>query len=171
MRIEGCAWKFGENINTDLIYPKSHFRAEYAPGEMASHLMSGIDESFAGKVKPGDVIVGGQNFGCGSSREEAAASMREAQIGAVVAPSFGRLFTRNCINHGLPVIAVPGIDKKIDEGDRLAIDLTEGKLRNLTTGYEVDLPGMAPELVRLMQDGGIAAYTRRILEARKAGTT
>lgn len=168
MRIEGSAWTFGNNINTDLIYPKTHFRAEYAPGEMASHLMSGIDEGFAAKTRPGDVIVAGLNFGCGSSREEAAASMREAQIGAVVASSFGRLFTRNSINHGLPVIAIPGIERNIAEGDRLTIDLAEGKLRNLTTGFEADLPGMAPELVRLMQDGGIAAYTRRILEARKA---
>lgn len=171
MLIEGNAWKFGENINTDLIYPKTHFRAEYAPGEMASHLMSGIDENFAAKVKPGDVILGGQNFGCGSSREEAAASMREAQIGAVVAPSFGRLFTRNCINNGLPVIAVPGIDREITEGDRVMIDLTGSKLRNLTTGYEVDLPGMAPELLQLIQEGGIAAYTRRVLEARRTSAT
>lgn len=168
MRIEGKAWKFGQNVNTDLIYPKTHFRADYEPGEMASHLMSGIDESFAAKVNPGDVIVGGQNFGCGSSREEAAASMREAQIGAVVAPSFGRLFTRNCINHGLPVLAIPSIDEKIGEGDNVSIDLTDGKLRNLTTGFEVDLPRMAPELLRLIEDGGIGAYTRRILEAREA---
>lgn len=168
MRIEGRAWTFGQNINTDLIYPKAHFRADYEPGEMASHLMSGIDKSFAAKVEPGDVIVGGQNFGCGSSREEAAAAMREARVGAVVAPSFGRLFTRNCINHGLPVLAIAAIDEKIDEGDRIAIDLTEGKLRNLTTGFDVDLPRMAPELLRLIQDGGIGAYTRRILEARKS---
>ncbi len=168
MQIEGIAWTLGENINTDLIYPKTHFRAEYAPGEMASHLMSGIDESFAAKVNPGDVIVGGKNFGCGSSREEAAAAMREAGIGAVVAPSFGRLFTRNCINHGLPVIAIPGIDRQISEGDRVAVNLEEGKLRNLTTGLVVDIPPMAPEILRLLEDGGIANYTRRILEARRA---
>jgi len=168
MRIEGQAWTFGANVNTDLIFPKAHFRADYEPGEMASHLMSGIDESFAAKVNPGDVIVGGQNFGCGSSREEAAASMREAQVGAVVAPSFGRLFTRNCINHGLPVLAIPEIDERIGEGDRISITLTEGKLRNLTTGFEADLPLMAPELLRLIHDGGIGAYTRRILQARRS---
>lgn len=167
MQVEGTAWTFGENINTDLIYPKSHFRAEYEPGEMASHLMSGLDETFAAKVRPGDIIVGGKNFGCGSSREEAAASMREAGIGAVVAPGFGRLFTRNCINHGLPVIAIPEIDEKISEGDRVSVNLTDGKLRNLTTGYEADIPPMAPEILRLIEDGGIANYTRRFLEARK----
>lgn len=169
MQIEGTAWTFGENVNTDLIYPKTHFRAEYAPGEMASHLMSGIDETFASKVRPGDVIVGGKNFGCGSSREEAAAAMREAGIGAVVAPGFGRLFTRNCINHGLPVIAIPGIDRQISEGDRVAVNLEAGRLRNLTTGLEVDVPPMVPEILRLLEDGGIANYTRRILEARRTG--
>lgn len=169
MQFEGNAWTFGENINTDLIYPKTHFRAEYAPGEMASHLMSGIDESFAAKVKPGDIIVGGKNFGCGSSREEAAAAMREAGIGAVVAPGFGRLFMRNSINQGLAVIPIAGIDTRIAQGDRIWISLEEGQLRNLTTGYSVALPAMAPELLSLIQDGGIANYTRRILEARKAG--
>lgn len=170
MQVEGNVWKFGENINTDLIFPKTHFRAQYGPGEMASHLMSGLDESFAAKVRPGDIIVGGKNFGCGSSREEAAAAMREAGIGAVVAPGFGRLFTRNCINHGLPVVAVPGIDQHISEGDRVAVDLTKRCLRNLTTGYEVELPQMAPELLRLIEDGGIADYTRRLLAARKNQT-
>lgn len=170
MQIEGTAWTFGENINTDLIYPKTHFRAEYEPGEMASHLMSGIDESFAAKLTPGDVIVGGQNFGCGSSREEAAAAMREAQIGAVVAPSFGRLFTRNCINHGLPVLAVPDIDSHVSEGDRLVLDLVGQRLHNVTTGFETGLPAFAPELLRLIRDGGIAEYTRRFLEQRKANT-
>lgn len=167
MRVEGDAWTFGENVNTDLIYPKTHFRAEYKPGEMASHLMSGIDEDFAAKVRPGDIIVGGKNFGCGSSREEAAAAMREAGIGAVVAPGFGRLFTRNCINHGLPVVALPGIDRYISQGDRVAVDFTGRRLHNLTTGYEAELPAMAPELLRLIEDGGIANYTRRFLEARR----
>ena len=168
MRIEGKAWVFGDNVNTDLIFPKTYFRAEYVSGEMASHLMAGIDEGFAAKVEPGDVIVGGKNFACGSSREEAAASMQEAGIGAVVASGFGRLFTRNCINHGLPVITSPGIEAAVTEGDRLLIDLTEGVLRNLSTGYEAKLSPMAPELLQLMRDGGIAAYTRRILEERKA---
>ena len=94
MYIKGRAWTFGRNVNTDLIFPKIWFRPTYAPGEMASHLMVGIDEDFPKKVDRGDIIVGGQNFGCGSSREEAAAAMKEAGIAAVVAPSFGRLFTR-----------------------------------------------------------------------------
>ena len=167
MYIKGRAWIFGRNVNTDLIYPKMWFRPTYEPGEMASHLMTGIDEEFPKKVKRGDVIVGGQNFGCGSSREEAAAAMKEAGIGAVVAPSFGRIYTRNCINVGLPIVVSPGINEHVTQGDEIEIDLAEGYIRNLRSGYEARLPPMAPESLRLIQDGGIANYTRRILEERR----
>ena len=167
MHIKGRAWIFGRNINTDLIYPKMWFRPTYEPGEMASHLLVGIDEKFPKKVKRGDVIVGGQNFGCGSSREEAAAAMKEAGIGAVVAPSFGRIYTRNCINVGLPIVVSPGIDEQVTQGDEIEIDLAQGYIRNLRSGYEARLPPMAPESLRLIQDGGIANYTRRVLEERR----
>src|SRR5499427_7398548 len=167
MRIKGKAWTFGRNINTDLIFPKIWFRPTYAPGEMASHLMVGIDEDFPRKVGRGDIIVGGQNFGCGSSREEAAAAMKEAGIAAVVAPSFGRIFTRNCINVGLPIVVSLGIDEQISHGDEIEIDLSQGIIRNPRTGYEARLPPMAPESLRLIQDGGIANYTRRILDERR----
>ena len=92
MLIKGRTWVFGRHVNTDLIFPKMWFRPTYEPGEMASHLMVGLDEDFPRKVKRGDIIVGGLNFGCGSSREEAAAAMKEAGIAAVVAPSFGRIY-------------------------------------------------------------------------------
>lgn len=167
MRIKGKAWKFGQNVNTDLIFPKMWFRPTYEPGEMASHLMVGIDESFPSKIKRGDIIVGGSNFGCGSSREEAAASMKEAGIGAVVAPSFGRLFMRNCINAGLPVITSTGIDNQIAEGDEIEIDLGNGSIRNLRTGYKARLPPMASESLKLIEGGGIANYTRAVLEQRR----
>jgi len=168
MLIRGKAWVFGRNVNTDLIFPKIWFRPTYEPGEMASHLMVGIDEDFPAKVGRGDVIVGGQNFGCGSSREEAAAAMTEAGVAAVVAPSFGRLFTRNAINVGLPIVTSPGIDERIGPGDEIEIDLAGGTLRNLRTGYATRLPPMAPESLRLIQDGGIANYTRRVLAQRRA---
>jgi 3-isopropylmalate dehydratase small subunit len=168
MHIQGKAWTFGRNVNTDLIYPKTWFRPTYEPGEMASHLMVGIDEEFPNKVTRGDIIVGGLNFGCGSSREEAAAAMKEAGVGAVVAPSFGRLFTRNCINVGLPVIVSPGIDEQVKPGDVLEIDLAHGTLRNTRSGYEARLPPMATESLQLIADGGIANYTRRVLAQRRA---
>ena len=167
MHIKGRAWTFGRNVNTDLIYPKMWFRPTYEPGEMASHLMVGVDEEFPHKVKRGDVIVGGQNFGCGSSREEAAAAMKETGIGAVVAPSFGRLFLRNCINVGLPVVTSPGIDAQVTTGDEIEIDLANGTIRNLRSGYQARLPPMAQESLQLIMDGGIANYTRRVLEERR----
>jgi 3-isopropylmalate/(R)-2-methylmalate dehydratase small subunit len=168
MLIKGKAWTFGRNVNTDLIFPKIWFRPTYEPGEMASHLMVGIDEDFPKKVGRSDIIVGGQNFGCGSSREEAAAAMKEAGVAAVVAPSFGRLFMRNAINVGLPIVTSPNIDEQIAQGDIVEIDLTNGKIRNLRTGYEARLPPMAPESLKLIEDGGIANYTRRVLEQRRA---
>jgi 3-isopropylmalate/(R)-2-methylmalate dehydratase small subunit len=171
MQIRGKAWTFGRNVNTDLIFPKVWFRPTYEPGEMASHLMVGIDEDFPHKVSRGDIIVGGQNFGCGSSREEAAAAMKEAGVAAVVAPSFGRLFMRNAINVGLPIVTSPQIDEQIRQGDEIEIDLTNGTLRNLCTGYETRLPPIAPESLRLIADGGIANYTRRLLEERRAAAS
>jgi 3-isopropylmalate/(R)-2-methylmalate dehydratase small subunit len=94
--------------------------------------------------------------------------MKEAGVGAVIAPSFGRLFTRNCINVGLPVVISPGIDGQVTQGDELEIDLAQGYIHNLRSGYEVRLPPMAPESLRLIQDGGIANYTRLILEQRRS---
>jgi 3-isopropylmalate/(R)-2-methylmalate dehydratase small subunit len=168
MQIKGKVWTFGRNINTDLIFPKMWFRPTYAPGEMASHLMVGLDEDFPKKVGRGDIIVGGQNFGCGSSREEAAAAMKEAGIAAVVAPSFGRLFTRNAINVGLPIVTSPRIDEQTAQGDEVEIDLANGTLRNLRSGYQTRLPPMAPELLKLIEGGGIANYTRHVLAQRRA---
>jgi len=168
MYIKGKTWTFGRNVNTDLIFPKLWFRPTYEPGEMASHLMVGIDENFPNKVGRGDIIVGGPNFGCGSSREEAASAMKEAGIGAVVAPSFGRLFTRNAINVGLPIVTSPRIDEQIEPGDEIEIDLASGTLRNLRSGYQTRLPPMAPESLKLIDDGGIANYTRRVLAERRA---
>jgi len=168
MYIKSRAWTFGRNVNTDLIFPKIWFRPAYAPGEMASHLMVGIDEDFPNKVGRGDIIVGGQNFGCGSSREEAAAAMKEAGIAAVVAPSFARLFKRNAINVGLPIVTSPRIDEQIAQGDEIEIDLAGGTLRNLRSGYRSRLPPMAPESLKLIEDGGIANYTRRVPAERRA---
>lgn len=170
MSIRGRVWRFGAHVNTDLIFPSKYFKPRYATGEMASHVMSGADPEFPAKVRPGDIIVGGRNFGCGSSREEAAASMREAGVGALVAPSFGRIFMRNCINLGVPVAVCPGIDDHVTEGDELEIDFESGRLRNVTTGYEVGLPAMAEELLLLLRAGGLIEYTRRALAARRTAS-
>src|SRR3954464_13545872 len=152
--MKGRAWTFGRNVNTDLIFPKMWFRPAYEPGEMASHIMVGIDQEFPNKGRRGDVIVGGLNFGWGWSREEAAACMKEAGVGAVIAPSFGRLFTRNCINVGLPVVVSPGTEEQVGPGDDLEIALAKGYIRNLRSGYEGRLPPMAAESLKMIEDGG-----------------
>jgi 3-isopropylmalate/(R)-2-methylmalate dehydratase small subunit len=167
MQIKGRAWTFGPNINTDLIFPKPFFRASYEPGEMGRHAMAGLSSDFAAKVRPGDVIVAGPNFGCGSSREEAARSLKEAGIAALLAPSFSRLFTRNSINFGLPAFSVPGIDQEVREGDEIEIDMSLGLLFNRRSGFEAELPPIAPELLRLIEDGGLMAYTQRVLRERR----
>ncbi len=161
MKVRGKAWCFGKNINTDLIFPNRYFKPRYASGEMGSLIMSGADPDFPNKVSKGDIIVGGANFGCGSSREEAAASMYEAGIGALIAPSFGRIFMRNCINLGVPVIPCPEIAERVSEGDEVEVDLGEGLIRNITTGHEVRFPAIPAEMLDLLQGGGLAAYTRR----------
>jgi len=169
MSLKGKVWCFGENINTDLIFPNRYFKPSYRQGEMASHVLSGADPDFPNKVGPGNIIVGGRNFGCGSSREEAAASIREAGIAALVAPSFGRIFTRNCINLGIPVVHCPEIEGEVSEGDVLEIDLGAGKLWNVTTGFEASFTPMSREILALIEIGGIAEYTRRMLKERSAG--
>jgi len=161
MKVQGKAWRFGENINTDLIFPNRYFKPSYEQGELATRVMSGADPEFPNKVRPGNIIVGGANFGCGSSREEAAACIREAGIGALVAPSFGRIFTRNCVNLGVPVILCPGIDEHVSEGDEIEIDLGGGAICNLTTGYEAKFTPIPPEMLDFLNGGGLAEYTRR----------
>jgi 3-isopropylmalate/(R)-2-methylmalate dehydratase small subunit len=169
MKIRGTAWKFGDNINTDLIFPNHFFKPSYAPGEMGAALLRGADPDFPSKFRAGDIIVGGRNFGCGSSREEAAGAMKEAGVGAIVASSFGRLFMRNCINLGVPVATCVGIDETTTQGDELIIDLAAGELLNTTTSGRVLFPTMAPELLRLLSEGGLHEYTVKMLSERRAG--
>jgi 3-isopropylmalate/(R)-2-methylmalate dehydratase small subunit len=168
VNITGGAWTFGDNINTDLIFPNHFFKPSYEPGEMGQALLRGADPDFPAKLQRGDIIVGGRNFGCGSSREEAAGAMKEAGVGAIVASTFGRLFTRNCINLGVPVVVSPGIGEHVSEGDRLELDLAEGLIVNHTNGYRAQFPTMAPQLLSLLSDGGLHQYTVNELQRRKA---
>lgn len=168
MRIEGAAWKFGDNVNTDLIFPNHFFKPAYEPGEMGAALLRGVDPDFPSKFRAGDIIVAGRNFGCGSSREEAAGAMKEAGVGAIVASSFGRLFMRNCINLGVPVATCEGIADDTDPYDELVLDLAAGELVNRTNGHRTTFPTMAPELLRLLSEGGLHEYTVKVLAERRA---
>lgn len=163
MGLKGKAWKFGDDINTDLIIPGKYLEL-VDPQEMALHAMEGIDPEFPKKVQKGDIVVGGTNFGCGSSREHAPLALKHAGVGAVVAESFARIFYRNAINIGLPALECPGISDAVSDGDALEIDLTDGKVKDRTTGEElgfVPLPGF---MVEVLGEGGLVAYIRNQLD-------
>ncbi len=163
MKVSGKAWKFGDDVNTDLIVPGKYLEL-VDPHEMAKHAMEGIDPDFPGKVSEGDVVVGGSNFGCGSSREHAAIALKYVGVGAVVAESFARIFYRNAINLGLPALECPGISEAVSEGDSLEIDLTGGKVVNATTGKELEVVPLPEFLVEVLDEGGLVTYIRNHLD-------
>ncbi len=163
MKVSGKAWKFGDDVNTDLIVPGKYLEL-VDPHEMAKHAMEGIDPDFPGKVSEGDVVVGGSNFGCGSSREHAAIALKYVGVGAVVAESFARIFYRNAINLGLPALECPGISEAVSEGDSLEIDLTGGKVVNATTGKELEFVPLPDFMVEVLDEGGLVTYIRNHLD-------
>jgi len=167
-KVKGKAWKFGDNVNTDLVYP-GHLLKSFLPApEMAKHAMEGADPRFAREVKPNDVVVGGRNFGCGSSREEAVTSLKAVGVGAVVAESFGRIFFRNAVNVGLPVLECKGVSSRVNSGDLLEVDVAEGEVRNLTTGGVLRTIPLPPFMLQILDKGGLIPYTKDRLAGKKA---
>lgn len=155
--LEGRAHKLGDHVNTDNIIPAT-FLVSTDHAELGKHLMEGLDPSFASRVKPGDVIVAGENFGSGSSREHAALAIKGGGISCVIASSFARIFYRNAVNVGLPIIESPDAAKAIDEGDRLRIDLKAGKIEDVTSGDTFDVP-QYPEFMRqIIEAGGLIDF-------------
>lgn len=153
--IRGKAWVFGNDVDTDVIIPGPYLRTKDLKS-LAAHAMEGLDPEFACKVQKGDVIVAGRNFGCGSSREQAPLALREAGVSCVVARSFARIFYRNAINVGLPVVEV---DLKCEEGDEVEVDLAQGTVTIGDRTYQgTRLPGF---LLEILQDGGLVAHRRR----------
>jgi 3-isopropylmalate/(R)-2-methylmalate dehydratase small subunit len=159
--IRGRAWKFGDNVDTDVIIPFKYKARTIDPQELAQHVMEGIDPDFPKKVRPGDVIVAGRNFGCGSSREQAPLAIKAAGIAAVVAESFARIFFRNAINIGLPVLEVKGIFEKTDNGDVLEIDLQQGIVRNLSKSLAFKATPMPDMLMEILKEGGLVNYIKK----------
>ena len=158
MVLEGNAHVFGDHINTDYMHP-GFGREE--PWEKRKKMILHIHKAFTEGCQPGDVIVGGRNFGCGSSREGAPVNLKQLGIGCVVAESFGRIFFRNCIAVALPVMACQGVSELFTEGDRLQLRFEEALVRNLTTGKEIQGPALAPDLIRIVQEGGILEVLKR----------
>lgn len=153
--IRGKAWIFGDDVDTDVIIPGKYLRTK-DPALWAEHVLEGLDPQFASKVQKGDVVVAGKNFGCGSSREQAPLALKQAGVSAVVAKSFARIFYRNAINVGLPLIEA---DVVATEGEMVEVDLGEGAVR---VGDRVYQGTKLPEfLLKILQDGGLVAHRRR----------
>lgn len=158
MKLSGKAWKFGDGISTDHIAPGRLFHLRSNLPELAKHVLEDARPEFASQVQAGDFVVGGRNFGQGSSREHAPTIIKLAGVSAVIAKSFARIFFRNCINVGLPAITLDTDD--IDEGDELEADLTAGRLVDKTTGKEYDFQALPPAMAAILKAGGLAAYVK-----------
>jgi 3-isopropylmalate/(R)-2-methylmalate dehydratase small subunit len=154
---------FGDDVNTDLIIPGKYLEL-VDPEEMAEHAMEGIDPDFPKKIQEGDIVVGGTNFGCGSSREHAPLALKYAGIGAVVAESFARIYYRNSINIGLPALECPGITEAVEEGDTVEVDVAGGTVKNTRTGAELNFTPLPDFMVEVLNDGGLVPYLKKNME-------
>ncbi|WP_048091783.1 LeuD/DmdB family oxidoreductase small subunit [Geoglobus acetivorans] len=159
MKLRGRAWKFGDDISTDHITPGRYYHLRSNMPELAKHVMEDADPEFPAKMKPGDFIVAGKNFGMGSSREHAPLAIKIAGISAVIAKSFARIFYRNAINVGLPVLIAD--TDQIDSEDELEIDLSTGVIRNLTKGTEIQAKPLPEIMIRILDEGGLVDYVRK----------
>ena len=159
--IVGRVWKFGNNLNTDVIIPTSAISSTSDPNELAKHTLEPIFPDFSKKVKPGDIIVAGKNFGYGSSREQASTVFKYLGVGAIVAESFARIFFRNSINLGLHVIICKDITRKVEQGEVLEVNPLTGDIKNLTTGVtfkSLPIPLFALEII---EDGGLIPHLKK----------
>lgn len=152
--IKGKAFVFGANVDTDQIYPGRYLELTDFH-EVAAHAMEGIDPHFRQEFQVGDIIVAATNFGCGSSREHAAIALKAIGVGAIVASSFGRIFYRNAINLGLPLIVCPDIHPSVDKGDFLEIDFSSGHILNKTKGLTLQAQPLSPYVLKILTAGGI----------------
>jgi len=159
--IKGRVWKFGDDINTDIIFPGKYTYTISDPAEMAQHAMEDADPRFAKEVRSGDLIVAGKNFGCGSSREQAATCLKAAGIGAVVAKSFARIYFRNAINLGLPIIQCPEIVDQVEAGDELTIEFSKGVITH--KGVQYSFPPLHKAVMAILETGGLIPYVRKKL--------
>lgn len=160
MIIKAKAIKFGDNINTDVILPGKYLEL-IDPKELAKHAMAGIDPDFPEKVSDGAVLIGGKNFGCGSSREQAPIALKYSGVKCVIAEYFARIFYRNCINIGLPAIECENISKNIDEEDSISIDLEKGIIRNETQDKSFKTNPIPKFLMSILQKGGLIEYLKK----------
>ena len=157
MKLQGKVWKFGDNINTDLIIPARYMTA-YEAAELGRHCMEDADPGFSKKVKPGDIIIAGENFGCGSSREHAVLALKGAGVSAIIAKSFARIFFRNAINTGLPIIESPEAAAAIKEGAEIVIDLTAGQIEDRSENRHFAIKEFPKFLTEIVENGGLLKW-------------
>ena len=162
MALRGRVHRYGDNVNTDVIIPARYLNTSDVV-ELAAHCMEDLDPDFGRRVKPGDMVVAGENFGCGSSREHAPVALKGAGIACVIAASFARIFFRNAINVGLPVLVCPEAAAEARSGDELAVNLAGGRIENLTQGREYRAEPFPDFLQQIIAAGGLVEYTRRRL--------
>ena len=164
MNAKGPVFKYGDNIDTDVIIPARYLNTQ-SPAELAAHCMEDIDKTFVTRVKAGDIMVGGENFGCGSSREHAPVAIKAAGIDCVIAKSFARIFYRNAINIGLAILECPEASEKIQSGDEVAIDFDTGLITNLTRNETYQANPFPAFIKEIIQAGGLMADIKKRQEA------
>jgi 3-isopropylmalate/(R)-2-methylmalate dehydratase small subunit len=162
MTIHGAAHVYGDNVDTDVIIPARYLNTMVV-AELAAHCLEDLDREFVARVRPGDLVVGGKNFGCGSSREQAPLALQGAGVGAMIAESFARIFYRNAINIGLPLFVCPEAAHATRPGDSLEVDLDTGEIRNLTQGQTFRAQPFPEFVQRIIAAGGLIPYTREKL--------
>ncbi|MGB9721659.1 MAG: 3-isopropylmalate dehydratase small subunit [bacterium] len=167
--IEGRVYKFGDDINTDDIYPGRYLSITTDRQEMAKHCFELAYPDFLKSAKPGNIIVAGKNFGCGSSREQAATCLKYFGISLVIAESFARIFYRNAINLGLPILIAPGITKKVEHNDTLEIDLKKGIIKNMRTNERIEVIPLPSFILNILDEGGLIPYLRKKLGIKDKG--
>ena len=161
--VTGKVFKYGDNIDTDVIIPARYLNAP-SPEELAVHCMEDIDKEFVKNVKPGDIMVGGSNFGCGSSREHAPVSIRANGVSCVIAASFARIFYRNAINIGFPILECPEAAEKINAGDTVSVDFETGIIKDETTGETFQAASFPPFIAKIIEQGGLFEYIKNKAE-------
>jgi 3-isopropylmalate/(R)-2-methylmalate dehydratase small subunit len=162
---KGKAWKYGNDVNTDVIFPGKYTYSILDPEEMAKHALEDLDPEFVRKVKPGDIVVAGKNFGCGSSREQAATCLKYAGVRAVVAKSFARIFFRNAINQGLPVVQCSEAVDSIADGEEISVDFSKGQIE--TAKGVFDFVPLPESILLILDAGGLISYTKSKIAREK----
>jgi 3-isopropylmalate/(R)-2-methylmalate dehydratase small subunit len=165
LTIKGKVIKFGDNVDTDVILPGPYL-VHTDPNELAKHAMAGLDLNFPEKAADGVIVVGGKNFGCGSSREQAPIALKYSGVKCVLAESFARIFYRNSITIGLPVLVCSGVSSEVKEGDALAVNLQSGKVEDETNGSVLEATRLPEFIMEILDDGGLIEHLKRRIETK-----